>query len=623
VGSVLSLSLIANGGTVTGHGRFLKIAGNPAMGYSELYESDLFLSPPNNSMMGPVRRLGAPPAPDPVTYDGFYRIDGMPAGTYSIYVNQPDFFISPKVVPNVNIPASGTVTVNVDLDVDYSTAFTGDQQWTEWAWDNYQTFVAKGASVRGITWRMAGSGLYDGKVGIVKVLEDNGSANPANWKLVGWGNDPQVNADSDEWVRFNSGQIPLTAGKKYAIGVHIEGGEAIYKRNKDANSYSQGTAYDANGVARPYDLNITVFTDPADGGGDDTLVTHTRKSPGPGVFDGSLNSTTWGQSFVATGTSLAAADLFAAGPTGFALTWRVRDGGPGGPQIGPTKNVQGAYFASTTVLAGVSWNPGEITLVPGHTYYIEASNAGGFTPYLQEKWNAFADGDAYRNGTLRAGSDLAMTILEYGPAGLHPTRVGYTEFSEPAMGAGSYSPGAGASEMGFTTTSTNLGASPLAGTVATVEAPTTPVLMHRGVSATTTFDAIQLSALHQALVSMMVRVGKTGYEDGDFLRVYITDGTSNIDLLNELGSTASTSDPLEVLGDRAYFRVEGLVPDSWSSVRLVMSSSSNSTAGAEFYSIDSINFTGVAVPEPTTLLALCGVSFLLRRRIGLRRGRAL
>jgi len=168
--------------------------------------------------------------------------------------------------------------------------------------------------------------------------------------------------------------------------------------------------------------------------------------------------------------------------------------------------------------------------------------------------------------------------------------------------------------MGFSTTSTNQGASPLAGTVATVEAPTTPVLMHRGVNATTTFDAIQLGAWDLARVSMMVRVGKTGYEDGDFLRVYITDGTSNIDLLNELGNTASTSDPLELLGDRAYFRVEGLVPENWASVRLVMSSSSNSTAGAEFYAIDSVEFTGVAVPEPGTIVLGLGVAFLLMRK---------
>jgi len=241
---------------------------------------------------------------------------------------------------------------------------------------------------------------------------------------------------------------------------------------------------------------------------------------------------------------------------------------------------------------------------------------------LQEKWNAFADGEAYRNGTLRAGSDLAMTIVEYGP-GMQRARIGYSEMSEPGLGAGSYTPGAGASELGFTTTSTNQGASPLAGTTGTGEAPTTPVLMHRGVAATTTFNSINLAAWDQARVSMMVRIAKTGYEDGDFLRIYITDGTATIDLLNELGNTASTTDALEVLADRAYFRVEGVIPDEWNSVRLVISSSSNSTQAAEYYSIDSINFTGVAVPEPTSVLALCGVSFLLRWRIGLRRGKVL
>src|SRR2546421_3741072 len=57
VGCLLVGTAGAQAGTVTGHGRFLNIAGNPAMGYSELYESDLWLTPPNNSM-GPARRVG-------------------------------------------------------------------------------------------------------------------------------------------------------------------------------------------------------------------------------------------------------------------------------------------------------------------------------------------------------------------------------------------------------------------------------------------------------------------------------------------------------------------------------------------------------------------------------------
>ncbi|MHC4695080.1 MAG: hypothetical protein ACYS67_20300, partial [Planctomycetota bacterium] len=60
-------------GSITGQGRFENITGNPAMGYKYLYEWDLFLSPSDNSMVGPCRRLGAPPGQTP-TGDGYYRI---------------------------------------------------------------------------------------------------------------------------------------------------------------------------------------------------------------------------------------------------------------------------------------------------------------------------------------------------------------------------------------------------------------------------------------------------------------------------------------------------------------------------------------------------------------------
>ena len=71
------------GGSITGQGRFEKIAGVPSMGYKYLYEWDLFLSPSDNSIVGPCRRLGAPPGQTP-TGDGYYRIDNLPAGIYSV-----------------------------------------------------------------------------------------------------------------------------------------------------------------------------------------------------------------------------------------------------------------------------------------------------------------------------------------------------------------------------------------------------------------------------------------------------------------------------------------------------------------------------------------------------------
>jgi len=396
-------------GSITGQGRFEKIAGNPAAGYVYLYEWDLFLSPPDNSMVGPCRRLGAPPG-QPPTNDGYYRIDNLPAGTYSVYVNQPDFFASPKVVPNVQIVDGQQTLLNVDLDVDYSTYFknTAGQQWTEWKWTWYQTFLATGTSVRGVSWVMAGWGEYNGDWAEVSILEDNGNPDVRNWRALGTKPENSIASDSDEWVRWPSGQIPITPGKKYAVKIWVNGGCAIYKRDKDASSYPNGRAYDENGISKNYDLNVTIFVDR-----NNQMVTHTRLNYGPGIFVDTLNDTQWGQTFVATGTCLAAVDLFAASSdTNFDLTWKVRQGGPLGPQIGPAKTTQGAYFASTTDLVGVSYSKDEVPLVPGQTYYIEVTDTLGFTPFVQEAWNSYSDGAAFRRG-VATGYDLAMTIIEY------------------------------------------------------------------------------------------------------------------------------------------------------------------------------------------------------------------
>jgi hypothetical protein len=410
---IIALALLTPGqyvrasGSVTGQGRFEKIAGVPSMGYVYLYEWDLFLSPSDNSIVGPCRRLGAPPGQDP-TYDGYYRIDNLPAGLYSVYVNQPDFFASPKVVPDVQI-LDGQVTVaNVDLDIDYSTYFNENNQWTDWHWDWYQTFLATGTSVRGVSWKMAGWGEYSGDWAEISILEDNGNADVRNWTLLGTKTENNIASDSDEWVRWPSGQIPLTPGKQYAVHIWVNGGCAIYRRNKDGSSYPNGRAYDLNGNPQDFDLNVTVFVDR-----NNQMVTHTRLNPGPGNFDGGLSDTRWGQTFIATGTSLAAVDLFAAsGDDNFDLTWRILENGPSGAQIGPTKTTQGAYFASSTDLVGVSYNPGVVTLVPAQTYYIEVTDTMNFTPFVQESWNSYPDGAAFRNGTI-TGFDLAMTIMEY------------------------------------------------------------------------------------------------------------------------------------------------------------------------------------------------------------------
>jgi len=406
---LMAPSLIA-GGSLTGHGRFERVKGQPQLGYVELYEWNLFVSPDAPGLVGPFRRLGAPPGQVP-TGDGYYRIDNLPAGTYSVYVNQPDFFASPRVVPNVVIHDGAVTELNVELDVDYSCCSREDG-WTDWGpWDWYQTFRANGTAVRGVSWRMAGSGLYNGKTARIRILEDTGQADVRQWRQVGIGTDGQLRADSDEWVRWPSGQVPLIPGKTYAVNVHIDGGLAVYKRDKDADSYPHGRAYDGDGNPKNFDLYMVVFVDKHH-----QRVTHTRRSSGPGNL-APHGATSWGQTFIAHGTSLAAVDLFQANgvePT-FELTWTIRRNGPTGPQIGPEKTVQSAYFAAGADLSGVSFQPGQVPLTPGQRYYIGVRNPQGrsFTAFYQESWNRYGDGQAYRNGTALPGEDLAMTIVEY------------------------------------------------------------------------------------------------------------------------------------------------------------------------------------------------------------------
>ncbi len=412
VAGVLSASMIcvaaSGAGSITGRGRFEQIAGKPSMGYQELYEWDLFLSPSDDSMTGLFRRLGAPPGQMP-TGDGYYRIDNVPAGTYSVYVNQPDFFASPKVIPNVEIANGQVRTLNVELDIDYSTYFhdTANQQWSGWEWAWHQTFLATGTNVRGVSWKMAGGNAYNGKYAKVSILEDNGNPNPRHWTELASKNDNNISADSDEWVRWPSGVVPLTPGRKHAVKIWIEGGFAVYKRDKDSSSYPHGRAYSHDGNPQNYDLCVTVFVDK-----NNQTVTHTRLSSGLGELSGS-GGTRWCQSFTATGEALAAADIFAAsGEADMTLTWRIRRDGPGGPQVGPTKIATGAYFASSTDLIGVSYNPDQIPLVPGRKYCIEITDSQSFTPYFQESWQRYADGNAYK-GSTPLNEDLAMTIVEY------------------------------------------------------------------------------------------------------------------------------------------------------------------------------------------------------------------
>jgi hypothetical protein len=163
-----------------------------------------------------------------------------------------------------------------------------------------------------------------------------------------------------------------------------------------------------------------------------------------------------------------------------------------------------------------------------------------------------------------------------------------TRFNEPPMGAVDYSPATDALEFGFTTTqSPTSGVNPLVG-VATVG--TERVLSHQSVNATTTLGTVDLRRWKGVGVSVDLQVSNTGFEVGDFVRVYATNGSQDIDLFNQTGT--ATTDGLDNLAGRGFTTFSAALPASWTQATLVASSSSNSSTGAERYDFDNFYFLG-------------------------------
>ena len=190
-----------------------------------------------------------------------------------------------------------------------------------------------------------------------------------------------------------------------------------------------------------------------------------------------------------------------------------------------------------------------------------------------------------------------------------PRVIAYTDFAEPALGAGSYAPSSGALEMGFTTFATSTGANTLTGAFNESGAATSPVFSHRSASGTTIFETVDLSEWTNVTFSMDVAVSNTTYEFGDLLRINLTDGHETIPLFY----TKSSSDLNDAAGG-GFMNFIVPIPESWTSATLMIQSASNSTTGAERYDFDNIIFRGLMpIPEPSalTLLMLGGMGVVI------------
>lgn len=297
-----------------------------------------------------------------------------------------------------------------------------NQEWTVPSVCWYQKYKATGTSVTGASFVVAGITAPAVAVAIVAPSAASGAdaGNVTTWQVVGSQKEPasKLGIGTDVWTRWRSGEVPTTPGNMYAMRVCANGPGMLqpYKRD-DAG----GQAFDGHGNAQPFDLNFVVFGD-----NDGTRVTLAKRTVGVGDLKDNFFSTRWAHTFTAGGSSVAAADVFAAGAAGdwnLTFAWSVHEGGPGGPQIGPTKLTMAAYQTAGFGLHGVSFSPGEAPVKAGSQYAIAFAihnpppDSDGFNPGVSDDGYSGGNGvqwdDKAQDWVPHVGVTLCMTIMEY------------------------------------------------------------------------------------------------------------------------------------------------------------------------------------------------------------------
>ncbi len=191
-----------------------------------------------------------------------------------------------------------------------------------------------------------------------------------------------------------------------------------------------------------------------------------------------------------------------------------------------------------------------------------------------------------------------------------PVTIAYNAFNEAPIGDTSWTPGVGATELGFTT-QTLSGSVGSTTSLGTYDSSTSPRrLRMRGYQAVTTFAAVDLKAYKGVMLSIDVLTANTTYEGTDYFRVVLTNGVDTITVADYVGTG------LNALTKDRFNNFSAAIPDSWTTATLKLSSLTDDGAGAEIINFDHIFFTGSVVPEPASVASGLGILALLavRRR---------
>jgi len=324
------------------------------------------------------------------------------------------------------------------------------------AHEYWQTFIAKSRWLSSVTFFDGPKIVYWGNKIFVSIHEDgvDGPAIPMRFH-----NDTttiQAGQHTDyEFPRvgFRQGDVELVPGHKYAVrvsGYESHGGEYFdldaFVRPDPGDGYGPGRVV-ADRVPREGDLCMFIM-----GNSTGQLIENQiRSEEWEILIPKHPPVTSWGQTFLNHGVSMAGVQLWATNGSANPVncTVRIRENGPGGAQVGPAKTAIGRPISSRPVIRypdipgelpgyeayydppydqfSAAWVPDEAPLIPGRTYYIDLEFTDPVMAFVDGDY--YHDGYGYYNGTRMTEDYLfhsprwtmAMSIVTYENPGGAPT----------------------------------------------------------------------------------------------------------------------------------------------------------------------------------------------------------